>query len=546
MLLTINKISKSYGINQVLNQVSFLVSPGQKVGLVGANGVGKSTLLKIIVGEVEADGGSLSIAPHRSIGYLPQVLASGAEQTVAEMIDTTLSHITTLERRMRAIESAMQQPQDNLTQLLAEYSEISEEFERRGGYDLAYRVDTVCAGLGVDQIERTRRMATLSGGEKTRIGLALMLLRNDDLLLLDEPTNHLDFAAMEWLEGYLHSFDGGVLVVSHDRQFLNQTVDTIVEIDEYNREAKIYSGDYDFYAAAKALEREKWLIEYEAQQEEIRALRHAIKVQARQVAHNRPPSDGDKLAYNAKGSNVQAQISHNVRSAEEKLRRIETDPIPKPPKPLAINPEFNPQQLVNRTPIVLSQIHKAYGEQTVLDGIDCAVYANSRIVIIGPNGAGKSTLLKIMAGVEQADSGDRFVAATVVIGHLDQEQETLTRSGTLFDAYREGRVGEWEELKTELLSYGLFTWPDLLKPVAALSVGQKRKLQIAQLMARKANLLLLDEPTNHISLDVLEEFEAALLNFPGPVVAVSHDRRFIQRFAKEVWEVQDGKLSTPP
>ena len=231
-----------------------------------------------------------------------------------------------------------------------------------------------------------------------------------------------------------------------------------------------------------------------------------------------------------------------MRNAEEKLRRIEEDPIPKPPQELTINPDFDPQQLVSKTPLTATEVRKTYGDRTIVDDISCSIEPNSRIVIIGPNGAGKSTLLKIMAGIEQPDAGYVTVAPSVVIGHLDQEQETLPTDLNVFEAYRDGRPGDWEEFKAELLGYGLFTWPDLQKKVGALSVGQKRKLQIARLIARHANLLLLDEPTNHISLDVLEEFEKALLAFPGPVIAISHDRRFIQRFANEVWEINDGQL----
>ena len=294
----------------------------------------------------------------------------------------------------------------------------------------------------------------------------------------------------------------------------------------------------------------RWVEDYAAQQEEIRDLRRFIHTSARQVAHNRPPSDGDKFIYNFKGARVDTAVARNVHAAEEKLRRIEADPIPKPPQPLKINPDFDPAELVNKTPLAVSQIHVAFGPQVVLDDVTVAIGARDRIVIVGPNGAGKSTLLKVMgrrlapaASVMTSESsGEVTIAASTVIGYLDQEQETLSDAGTLYEAYVGNRTGDWEEIKVELLRYGLFTWPDLLKPVASLSVGQKRKLQLAQLIAAHANLLLLDEPTNHISLDVLEEFEEALIAFPGAIVAVSHDRRFIKRVAQQVWELRAGRL----
>jgi len=547
MLLTIDNISKAYGDNQVLNHVTFALPFGQKLGLVGANGVGKSTLIKIIIGETEPDGGAVRLASGAEIGYLAQTLTTAETQTIDQLIDMTLGKIRQIEVRVRQLEALMAQPdtqsRDNLDCLLAQYTELTEQFERRGGYDLDYQLDQVMAGLDVAHLARDRRVATLSGGEKSRVGLAALLLAAPDLLLLDEPTNHLDFAALDWLERYLQEYKGGVLVVSHDRHFLNQTVTTIVEIQEHSREAKQYSGNYDFYAQMKEQERTKWIESYWAQQEEIRDLRKLMKKKAHTNPFARAPRDNDKFAYTFKTEKLQSSLSRDIRSAEEKLRRIEEEPIPKPPSELKINPDFDPQALTSKTPITVDGVSKRYDDHCVLDQVSCTVESQSRIVIIGPNGAGKSTLLKIMAGVAWLDSGSIDVAPSVVIGHLDQEQETLVTHGTLFDVYRDGRVGDWEEFKAELLGYGLFIWPDLMKPAATLSVGQKRKLQIANLMAQKANLLLLDEPTNHISLDVLEEFEQALLDFAGPVVAISHDRRFIERFANEIWEMRDGRLT---
>ncbi len=281
---------------------------------------------------------------------------------------------------------------------------------------------------------------------------------------------------------------------------------------------------------------------YWAQQEEIWELRKLIKSKAQQNPFARAPRDNDKFAYTFKAEKLQSSISRNIRTAEEKLRRIEEDPIPKPPQPLVINPDFDPQTLASKTPLSVANVGKSYGPQTVLNDVSCTVEPHSRIVILGPNGAGKSTLLKIMAGSDQPDAGGVSWSPTVVIGYLDQEQETLDPAQTVFEAYRAERTGDWEVLKAEILGYGLFTYPDLRKRVGTLSVGQKRKLQIARLMAQRANLLLLDEPTNHISLDVLEEFEAALLRFPGPIIAISHDRRFIERFANEVWAMNEGRL----
>ncbi len=542
MLLTVENVSKAYADRQVLNNVSFTLAEGQKLGLVGANGVGKSTLLKIITRELEPDTGGCTLVAGAEVGYLPQVLTTAAGQTIDQLIDAFQGNLRTMETRLHQLEHSMAKGGAELEGILTEYGRLAELYERRGGYDLDYRIGVVMAGLGVDHLPRDRPVLTLSGGEKARVGLAALLLRAPDLLLLDEPTNHLDFTALEWLESYLQNYRGGLLVVSHDRQFLNQTISAIVEIDEHSKEAKTYSGDYDFYAQVKAMERVKWVQEYWQQQEEIWELRKAIKSKARQVAHNRPPTDGDKFLAAFKAGRVQDTIARNVHAAEEKLRRIEQDPIPKPPNALKINPDFDPQALVNRIPLVITGVSKWYGNRVIFDDINAAVGIDSRIVLIGPNGAGKSTLLRIMAGLDAPNSGHVDVAASAVLGYLDQEQETLPHALTVFEAYRGAREDGREEVKAELLGYGFFTYPDILKRVGTLSVGQKRKLQIARLISQRANLLLLDEPTNHISLDVLEEFEQALVDFPGPVIAVSHDRRFIRRFANEIWEINDGRL----
>ena len=541
MLLRVDDITKAYGDNQVLNGVSFSLDAGRILGLVGANGVGKSTLLRIIVGDEEADGGSVHLGSGVEIGYLAQALQDAAHGTVAQAIDHALGELRAVETRMRALERAMADD-DGLDDVLAEYGRLSELFERRGGYDLEHRRARVFAGLNIDAIAPARPLATLSGGEKSRVGLAALLLGAPDLLILDEPTNHLDFAALEWLEGYLQDYRGGVLVVSHDRRFLNRTVHALVEIDEQTRTGQQYGGNYDFYAEVKAQARRRWEEEYVVQQEEIRTLQRFIHGKARQVAHNRAPRDNEKFAYTHKGERVQDAVSRNLRSAEEKLHRIEADPIPRPPRPLRINPDFDPTALANHTPLVVEGLRKAYAGRTVLQDVSFALTAGQRIAIVGPNGAGKSTLLRILAGEETPDAGTVTVAGSAVVGYLDQEQQNLDPAATVLENFRQGRSGEWEEIKAELMGYHLFTYPELEKRADTLSIGQQRKLQIAILIAQRANVLLLDEPTNHISLDVLDEFEQALLEFPGPIVAVSHDRHFLSRFAGEIWQMDEGRL----
>ncbi|MBI5959098.1 MAG: ABC-F type ribosomal protection protein, partial [Chloroflexi bacterium] len=541
-MLHLTNISKSYGDQQILDQVSLILNDGQRIGLVGANGVGKSTLLKIIVGQIEADRQTVALTAGTRIGYLSQTLGDWGNSTLQDVIDEAQRHLHTLEAQMRSLEQQMSAGGD-LEAIMAAYGEISEQFERGGGYEMEFRIETVLAGLRVDHLPRERRVMSLSGGEKARVGLALLLLQNPDLLLLDEPTNHLDFDSLSWLEATLRHYRGAVLIVSHDREFLNRTVTGIVEIEEHSRKTKQYSGDYDAYLRAKTLERRHWLEDYQRQQEEVKALRHAIKTQARQVAHNRPSTDGDKFLAYHRQMVVEQAISRRVSSAEERLRRIEADPVPRPPDPLRFDPDFDPQAIKGRIPLFVSGLNKRYGEREILRGITFTLGARSRIVLVGPNGAGKSTLLKILAGQESADSGEVYINPQVKIGYLDQQQEAMAPQRTVLETNRAGRPGEDQQFVAPLLGSGLFRYEEIGRTVGQLSSGQKRKLQIACLMADRANLLLLDEPTNYVSFDVLESLEEALWHFPGPIIAASHDRRFLRQFEGETWELDGGQIT---
>jgi macrolide transport system ATP-binding/permease protein len=376
------------------------------------------------------------------------------------------------------------------------------------------------------------------------VGLAALLLRQPDALLLDEPTNHLDADALSWLEGYLADYPGAVAAVSHDRQFLNRTVTRIVEVDDRTHGIEQYTGDYDAYAQAKRSERAHWEERYGRQQEEIAELRRRVREAARTVApHNRQPKDSFRAAYRAHGERVADAVSHNVRAAQERLARIEADPVAKPPKPLYFRPRFQGEALRSAQVLRVDGLTKRHGGRTLFSDLSFTLTPATRILLTGPNGAGKTTLLRILLGEETPDAGSVRLAPGARIGYLAQDPVPAAPGLTLLDAYREGRVGQPSQFISSLLGNGLFRLDDTEKAVDRLSLGQRRKLEIARLVADAPNVLLLDEPTNYVSLDVLEAFEAAVLAFPGPVIAVSHDRWFIQRFGGGVWRLDGGMLT---
>ncbi|MGI9061978.1 MAG: ribosomal protection-like ABC-F family protein [Ktedonobacteraceae bacterium] len=544
MLVTVRNLTKSYGAIHVLDDISFVINSSDRVGIVGSNGVGKSTLLKILVGEEELDSGSFAYAPSSEVGYLPQTTPEFYGRTMQDLILASVGNLRQLEESMRQIEARMTMASnEELAALLEEYGQVSTKFQDRGGYDLDYKIDTILAGLRIAYLPRTQEVQTLSGGEKARVGLATLLLKAPDLLLLDEPTNHLDFASMEWLESYLSHYSGAIVMVSHDRQFLNWTVNQVFEIDEHDHHIKKYEGNYDAYVLAKAAERAKWEEDYERQQEELKELRKRVRETARQVGHSyRPPRDNDKFARYFFAQRVDSTVSRNIRAAEEQLKRIEADPIPKPPELIRVSSHFNTEPLQSRVVVRAVQLTKSWGERCILQEVSFTLAQDARIVLIGPNGAGKTTLFKLLIGEEEPDSGEVQIVSSARIGYLPQEPVDLDPWKTVLETYRYGLIGYEAEFVAKLIGYGLFRLEDMHKTVGQLSVGQRRKLEIACLMAQEPNVLFLDEPTNYISLDVLEAFESSIINFPGPVIAISHDRWFIQRFGGKTWELSDTKL----
>ncbi|MEP7284880.1 MAG: ribosomal protection-like ABC-F family protein [Chloroflexota bacterium] len=544
-VLEMIQITKYFGAKLILDQISLSINRPDRIGLVGENGTGKTTIAKILMGLLDPDAGRKRLPDRLEIGYLPQEAAIEDDMTVQAFLDRSMGQLDQIRTMLATLEEAMSQPNlapEALTMLLEKYGDLQEEFARRGGYDSDHRVDEVFAGLDLDHVDRERTLQTLSGGEKTRVMLASLLLSAPDLLILDEPTNHLDYVAVDWLEAYLLTYQGAMLLISHDRHFLNKVVNQIVELSPVTHKLTAYHGNYDFYLAERERQRGKQMEAYEAQQEEIKRLQRLIKAKSFASSNGRPPTDNDKMAYDFFGGRMEKTKSREIANAKRRLEEITADPLVRPTSRWQIHPDFAPEAFISREVIRLIDVAKAYGDRQLFSGVTTTVNSGDHVVLQGMNGIGKTTLVKLMLGLETPDTGEIRVATGAKIGYLDQEQESLDPNRTVLEEYSYDLIGTEDEHRANLHKYGLFSEAQVFQKIGSLSVGQRRKLQIAKLISAKANVLLLDEPTNHLDLESVEQFERALCEFPGTILAISHDRVFIQKVATVTWSICDAQL----
>jgi macrolide transport system ATP-binding/permease protein len=522
--LTLRGISKAYAHHAVLDRVSFSVRPGERVGVVGDNGCGKTTLLRLMAGLEPPDDGQVTAVAGGGVGYLGQTLGLPAHDTVQSAVDRALAELRTIERRLHELEI------DLTEERVAEYGDLLTRFEARGGYEADARVERALHGLGLAHIDRDRTIGSLSGGEQARLGLACLLAAAPELLLLDEPTNHLDESSMTWLEQRLREHGGTVVIVSHDRIFLDRVATAILEIEDGT--VTRFGGGYSGFLDDKAAARQRAEQAYADWCEEIERVTAFASTTAHRVAPGRAMKDRNKMAYGTGAGRVQSSISGRVRQAQERLRRLTEHPVPRPPEPLRFAGSWGTGQGG------VAELHQVrVGGR--LEITDLIVRAGDRLLIHGPNGAGKSTLLGVLAGCEP-DSG--AVRRPARIGHLAQEVTFARPDRTVLDTFIADRAGYREEHRAGLLAFGLFR-PDALDlAVGSLSVGQRRRLALATLLASPHDLLLLDEPTNHLSLTLVEELEQALDEYQGALVIVSHDRALRRRFTGTEREMRDGCL----
>ncbi|MGW0464152.1 ABC-F family ATP-binding cassette domain-containing protein [Streptomyces sp. NPDC003027] len=562
--LTLSHVSKSYGDRSVLDQVSLTVRPGEKAAVIGENGSGKSTLLRLIAGAETPDTGQLTVRFPGGTARLAQTLAEtfgvGPEQTVRDTVDAALAELRAMERELRAAEERLGSA---TPAQLAAYGELSTRYEERGGYQADARVGAALHGLGLGHVSYDRRIGTLSGGEQSRLALACVLASGAELLLLDEPTNHLDRAATRWLEERLRSHRGTVVAVTHDRAFLEGMATAILEVDRDTRAVTRYGDGWSGYRAAKAAARRRRAQEYEEWREELARTEELVAAAGQRLAvSGKDPRQG----FGKHRRSHENKLSGQVRAARQRLDQLRREPVPAPPEPLRFTARITtarPARAVTAgawpgpagegtagQETAAGTGTAAHGPLAELSGIVVGdrlrldrlrIGAADRLLVSGPNGAGKTTLLRVLAGDLVPDSGT--VTRPARVGYLPQELPAVPSREPLLTAYAAGRPGPPEEHADELLALGLFREEDLRVPVAALSVGQRRRLELARLVTRPADLLVLDEPTNHVALSLVEDLEAALAVFEGAVVAVSHDHRFRAGFGGGRLDLRSGRAS---
>ncbi|MGG2459151.1 ABC-F family ATP-binding cassette domain-containing protein [Streptomyces sp. RGM 3693] len=529
--VSLHDVTKAHADRPLFDGVSLAVRPGERIGIVGENGAGKSTLLRIVAGLEPPDEGRAVLTADGGTGYLGQTPDLPPDHTVQDAIDAALAELRGIERRLRSLEAALG---DATPAQLDEYGDLLTRFELRGGYEADARVDRALHGLGLHGLDRGRVLGSLSGGEQARLGLACLIAASPEVMLLDEPTNHLDATALDWLEEALLAHRGTVLTVSHDRLFLQRIATTVVEVDADRHALVRYGEGYGTFLAAKAAARRRWEQEYAQWCDEVARLTEHAAGAAHGVAQGRAMKDNNKMAYDRDRGRVQASVSSRLRNAQERLRRLRAEPVPRPPEPLRFQAAPDTGETTG-TLVRLDDVR--VGDRLAVDAL--TVSAGERVLVHGANGAGKTTLLRVMAGLTAPDSGT--VVRRGRIGFLAQEIPVSRPTEPLLATFSRGLTGDADELAALLLSFGLFRERDLHVPVGVLSAGQRRRLALARLLARPADLLLLDEPTNHLALALVEELEEALTAWPGALVVVSHDRLLRRRFTGRPYEIRDGR-----
>ena len=521
--IRVSDLVKSFDLEKnVLDGISFQIDSGERVGLLGKNGGGKSTLFKILTGELDYDSGEVMIAPDRRIGLISQIPVYPAGYTVEDVLQSAFARIHAMERELKELETRMGAGEDDAA-LLRRYGELSTAFEGMGGYQTETELNKVAAGLSISAQMRQRPFDSLSGGEKTRVNLGRLILEDTDILLLDEPTNHLDLHAVEWLEEYIAHFKGTVLTISHDRYFLDRTVDRVIEI--LDGKAEFYAGNYSFYAEEKERRYEERLRQYEKNQAKIEQLSEAA----------------EKMRLWAfQGNDKMYKRAIVMERRIEKLNTVE-----KPTKERSLRASFSEREFAGDEVFSLRDLSMAFDGRTLFSGVNLKVLGGERIALIGDNGTGKSTFLRVLLGEEKPQGGRIKIGPAVKAAYLPQIVSFPHSERNLVDTMIYETNCSAQTARNRLAAFH-FRGEDVFKSVSVLSGGELSRLKLCILMDEEINFLILDEPTNHLDIASREWIESAVSRFGGTLLFVSHDRYFINKFATRIWELEDGAITDYP
>ena len=514
--IQVTNLTKFFTIGEnLLEGLSFEIQEGECVSILGRNGCGKTTLFKILTGEMDYDDGEVFINPHKKIGLISQIPRFPFGFTVEDVLRSAYSDILAVKRKMETLEAAMSQVATE--DQLREYDALTNRFQSGGGYEMDVEVDKICNGLGISPEQRGQYFDSLSGGEKTRVNLARLLLEKTDILLLDEPTNHLDLRSVEWLEGYINAFKGTVLAISHDRYFIDQVADRVIEIVDGH--AEFYSGNYSFYIDEKQARFDLQMKQYEQEQAKLKQLGYTVERMKGWGINNRT-------------------LYRRAMSIQHRMERIKKTEKPKTEKTMKAS--FGERDFSGDVVFKMKNVSKAFGDRTLFSGVELNVEGGERIAILGDNGTGKSTFIKCLLGEEDCQGKIQF-GPTVKWGYLPQIIRFAHPERTLYDTmlYEKNCT---PQVARDRLGQFLFQGEDVFKTVGNLSGGEQSRLRLCMLMDEKINLLILDEPTNHLDIASREWVEAAIEEFEGVLLFVSHDRYFIEKFAERIWLLEDGQI----
>lgn len=521
MVLACQNISKAYGVTEILNHINFHIEAKEKLAIVGINGAGKSTLLKIIMNEEEADEGQVVIGKDITVGYLAQHQNSYYDKTIYEELLSVKQDVIDLQEQIRQLEQDMKHLEGaELEDALERYTRMNHTFEMQDGYAFESQITGILKGLGFEESEFNRPVSELSGGQKTRVSLGRLLLSRPDIILLDEPTNHLDLNSIAWLEGYLRGYDGAVIIVSHDRYFLDKIVTKVIEIE--NTQATIYHGNYSYYAQKRE---EVRLSKYRAYMNQQAEIKHQEEVIAKLKQFNREKS---------------------IKRAESREKML--DKMERLEKPQEIHDEMRltltPDVESGNDVLLVEGLSKSFDGKTIFSDVNIDIKRGERVALIGNNGTGKTTILKIINQLLPKDSGKITLGAQVHIGYYDQEHQVLHAEKTIFDELQDAYPQMNNTRVRNVLAAFLFTGEDVFKKIADLSGGERGRVSLAKLMLSNANFLILDEPTNHLDITSKEILENALNKYTGTILYVSHDRYFINQTATRILDLSPNGITS--